>query len=283
MSVVDALRQNDPATKKIRIRLRDETSAADLAQALELNTFVTLIDVDFERVQLADWGDWGDFLRVIATRDNLETVKLRDAFTAEDRSAPPALVSAFLRSIRQNSAIRTVFLICLRLPTEISTFVDTASSITKFVLLNCDMEQVEREQGARDLAEALRRNTNIKNLELVFMDDIYAIPILQSLQANVSLKTIGLGRHAISAAVSHAIQQLFESNTSIQTFELTCTDFGGENFHLLTQAIIGSNCVSELKFVLCQFGDEESSTAQFRSILQNKRNLTGLCLRSLRL
>jgi len=278
MSVVDALRQNNPALKQIVIRLRDETSDADLARALQLNTFVMAVSVDFERVQLADWGG---FLRVIAARENLVNVAFRDADSEEERSASPALVSAILQTIQQNTAIQSIHLIRLNLPTYISRFVDTASSIKAMVLLKCDImaPSVEREQGAQDLAAALERNTNIEHLDIQFLDDIYAIPILQGLRSNVSLTSLAIGGNSsFSLAASHAIQQLFESNTSIQALELGCTIFGGEHFHVITRAIISSNFVSKLKFYRCAFRADVGSAAHFRSILQNKRNLTGLCL-----
>ena len=44
------------------------------------------------------------------------------------------------------------------------------------------MEAAEREQGARSLAVALQRNTNIERLELSNLEDIYAIPILEGLE-----------------------------------------------------------------------------------------------------
>jgi len=46
---------------------------------------------------------------------------------------------------------------------------------------------------------------------------------------------------------------------------------------LIAQAIINSESVSELKFLQCRFHGQ-NSIAQLRSILQNKRNLTSLCL-----
>ena len=49
MSVVQQLRRNDPARTCIHIRLRHETSDADLAQALEQNPFVTDIILDSGR------------------------------------------------------------------------------------------------------------------------------------------------------------------------------------------------------------------------------------------
>ena len=141
----------------------------------------------------------------------------------EQRNAPAGLVRAFLRAIQQNTSIRSVELRWLRLPTDISTFVDNASSITSFSLYNCDMDPAERQQGARSLAVALQRNTNIETLELSSLEDIYAVPILEGLRSNTSLKTFvfsGTALTDISDATSHALHQLLESTTSIQRFEL---------------------------------------------------------------
>ena len=95
MSVIEELRQNNPTRTCIWIRLRDETSDADLAQALQQNPFVTEIGLDLEEEQRADWDS---LLRVIATRANLETVKLQDAFHAEERNAPAGVGSLNLAS-----------------------------------------------------------------------------------------------------------------------------------------------------------------------------------------
>ena len=178
-AVVDALRRNDPAAPWINIILRDETSDADLAQALEQNQFVEQIDLDLRNVQTTNWEA---LLHVIATREKLDKVILFDSFDADNRN-PAAFVSAILRAIQQNAAIRSVQLVFLRLPTDLSLFLDTASSITSFsIVCDCDMTPDEREQGTRDLAVAIQRNTSIKTLHLGSMDDMYAIPILQGLQ-----------------------------------------------------------------------------------------------------
>ena len=276
MTVVELLRQNDPARTSVRIRLCDEySSSAALALALEQNPFVTEIDVEFARVQTTEWGA---LLRVIVTRENLGKVTLRDAYYADERNAPPTLVRAFLRSIQQNNSIRCVLLQSLRLPADVSTFVDTASSITSLILSSCDFAPTERDDGTRDFAVALQRNTNINTLELGFMDDSSAVPILQSLQANVSLKTLVIGGNAtISGVKSSAIQQLLESTSSIQTFALLSSSFAGDEFRPVAQGIMNSRSVSKLTMLYCQLRDEES-TAIFRSILQEKRNLTSLRL-----
>ena len=279
MSAVGRLRQNDPTTTSTSIiYLRREPSDADLAQALQQNPFIREIDLFLENVQTTNWGD---LLRVIATRDNLRRVTLMDAVNPEARNAPAAaaLVRSILRAIQQNAYIRFVRLFSLRLPADISTFVDTASSITSFELSQCD---TERQQGARDLAMALQRNTNIQTLQLGNLVDIYVIPILQGLRSNHSLRTLFLGGTSFSDATTRAIQQLLESTvSSIQTFGLGGMRFenNGDTHTLRTiaQSLIQSQIMSALRFTYCNFRDE-GSTAVFRGILQNKQNLTSLCL-----
>ena len=128
------------------------------------------------------------------------------------------------------------------------------------------------------LAAALQRNTNIERLELSSLEDIYAIPLLEGLRSNATLKTFVFSpRVSFSDAASNALHQLLESTTSIQRFELVHATFSERLFRPIAQSITGSECISEMKFWWCQFQDRES-IAQFQSILQNKRNLTSLCL-----
>jgi len=194
------------------------------------------------------------------------------------RNAPPALVAAILRAIQQNSAIQGVTLINLRLPPDVSTFVDSTSSITKFVLWKCDMEPVERERGARDLAEALQRNTNIQTLQIGLLEEVCMLSILQGLQSNNALENLVVGVEArISDATTQAIQQLLESTTSIEHFDVWGPHFSGDEFRLVSQGIVNSQHVSKLQLSYCRFRDEECA-AMFCNILQHKQNLTSLCL-----
>ena len=276
MSVVDLLRRNDPAIKFIHITLNDDDDGpdADLAQALEQNPFVTEIVLSLEWEQQR--ADWNSLLRVIATRANLEKVILEDVVipTTERSARVSALVKSILQAIQQNTAIRSVAMRWLRLSTDISTFVDNASSITSFKLYKCDGEQ----GASSDLAAALQRNTNIERLELNNLKDICAIPILEGLRSNVSLKTFFFSpTFPFSGAASHALQHLLESTTSIQRVEWEYAYFSENQFRPIAQAIINSECVSALKFSRVGFHDG-GSIAQLRSILLNKRNLTSLCL-----
>jgi len=246
--------------------LRDETSDADLAQALEQNLFVTEIEMSLDGERGANWNY---LLRVIATRANLKTVELHSARNAL------ALVRSILQAVQQNTSIRNVKLWQLRLPTDISTFMDNMSSITSFSIWDCDIEAVEHDQGARRrLAAALQRTTNIETLELRILADTDAIPILQSLRSNAHLKTfIYTGRADVSDTVSNALHQLLDSSTSIQRLDLQ----DRETLRPIAQSLIQSGIVCELKFSNCGF-ISESSIAQFQSILQNKQNLSSLWL-----
>ena len=277
MSVVEELRQNDPARKSIRILLMLESSDAALAQALEQNPFVTDIVLNLGGVQRTDWDS---LVRVIATRASLGKVQLKDSRYSRPMNA---LVRSICRAISQNRAIRSVGFQFLRLPIDtISTCLGgSTSTITSFSVCGLHMEPTEREPGARSLALALQRNTNIETLELNSLEDIYAIPILEALRSNTSLKTFIVSPTSImhfSDATSHALHQLLESTTSIQRFELRQAPFSDRyRFRLIAQGIINSECLSELKLSWCQFMDHESF-AQLQSILQDKRNLTSLCL-----
>ena len=257
---------------RIHIDLRYERSDADLAQALEQNPFVTEIELNLEGEQRVDWNY---LLRVIATRANLETVKLLDR---PHRNAPSALVRSILRAIQQNTTIRTVELNWLRLPADISTFVDNASSITSFCLDSCVMDPASgtrskrscgsssaqhkhRTSGTQQLGGHLH-HSNLRGLEIqYFCEDFCLFTCLVD----------------FSDAAAHALQHLLESTTSIQRVEWEHASFSENQFRPIAQAMTSSECVSELKFSWVRFHDG-ASVAQFRSILQNKRNLTVLCL-----
>jgi len=275
MSVVQDLQQNSPARTTFYIRLLRETSDAALAQALEQNPFVTEIILNFEGEQRAEWRS---LLRVIATRAKLEKVNLQDAISAERRNASTGLVSTFLQAIQQNTAIQCVECEWLRLPNDFSTFVNTASSFTKFSLYNCDMDPAEREQGVRDLATVIQQNAGIETLQLGHLHDFYSVPMLDGLRSNTTVKTFILEGN-LSDATSHALQQLLESTNSIQRFELHYNaTFCERLFQPIAQAIACSESISELKFHWCLFNDADS-ISQLQCILQDKRNLTSLCLR----
>jgi len=129
LGATEELRQNDPRRTRFYISLRDERSDADLAQALAAqNAFVTEIAMSLDGEQRsADY--WNSLLRVIATRANLGKVELWDSYFVEGRNVP-AFVLAFCKRFSKITVIRTVQLLWVWLPTDISTFVDNVSSIT---------------------------------------------------------------------------------------------------------------------------------------------------------
>ena len=147
MTVVEFLRQNDPAKTSVLLGLRREPSDADLAHALEQNPFITNLSVNLEGEQRADWNS---LLRVIATRVNLENVKLQDTVRRSLEKCTRRLVRAILQAIQQNSChSKCRVVVATSFPTDISTFVDNASSITSFCIGGCDMEPPERARSKK--------------------------------------------------------------------------------------------------------------------------------------
>ena len=271
MSVVGELRQNDPANMCIRIRLQDESSDADLAQALEQNPFVTEIDIELGA-------------RGVARR--LEFIAACDCNACQSRKSG---IAGFIRSRVENSTrvCSRVFasdsaehfhtkcgdgICCVFPPIYLRLWTMRPQSHRSGLAVTCDGEQ-----GARSLAVALQRNTNIETLELSSLDGIYAVPILESLRSNTFLKTFKWDGNDLGGEIAPAHQRLLESTTSIQTIMFRDVDFSEWQFPLIAQAITNSECVSELDFSHCHF-DDQSSMTQLQSILQNKRNLTTLHL-----
>lgn len=136
------------------------------------------------------------------------------------------------------------------------------------------------QEGTSDLVAALQRNSSIQTLRLRFLYwETYVISVLQSLRDNTTLKTLQISTDfttPTSDAIPSAIQQLFESNTSIARFEISI-NFLAKLPHPIAQGIIHSASVSELKLSGFAFQGRET-VAQFRNILQSKPNLTSLCL-----
>jgi len=140
------------------------------------------------------------------------------------------------------------------------------------------MEPSERERGARNLAEALQRNSNIETLELRWIDSVNVAPILQSLGTNTMLKTLIVGPKPQSVdEVSTALQYLVERNTTIHAIEMMGWHFSETWFRPLAQSIIQSGSVSKLSFTSCSFTDAVSRQL-FESIIQTKSNLHSLTL-----
>ena len=275
MSVIPVLRRRDPAATSIHVRLHFEASDADLAQALELNPFVTEVEVNLHMMVVRP--HWPRLLRVIATRANLQSVTVNDGGT----NVPIALIAAFLEAIQQNARVSFVRLWFLhRLPANLSTFIDNAASIASLTLCFLDLEPVQSAQKTRDLAAALQRNTNIRTLKLAGRDTTCFRAVLHALRFNTCLTTLILAELIGNSSdeVSSAIRLLLESTATIRRFDFRRTGgFRGALLRPVAQGIISNATVSELKIV-SRFGADEESVALIRDILRNKRNLTSLSL-----
>jgi len=281
---VQRLRQNDPDNTTIGIFLQFEPSDAALAQALQQNPFITSITFHLDGVFRHEEADWQCLLPVLEMRDNLKQVFLSGSHHGFSGAA---LLPAFLQAIRRNACIRSLGLSSLFLPAAaVSSFIGSATSLSRLSIASSIMVG-QSQGGTSDLVAALQRNSSIQTLWLsLVQNDIFVTSVLQSLRASTTLKTLhistGLSTRRITGAVSSAIQQLLESTTTIARFEIGMEISASSRMNLpgpIAQGIIRSTSVSELKLLGFQFVEEESA-AHFRNIINNKPNLTSLCLHS---
>jgi LSD1 subclass zinc finger protein len=269
-TILFCLRGNDPHQTFIWIPFCDFSDDVALSKALQANDYVSKIHL--ELMDLPSNSNWDSLRHVLATRENLHEVTLRDTF-----SVPAERVAPFLRAIQQNPSIHTVTLRSLQLP-ELGAYLHSATSITTLKIQGCRMEYP---RGARSIAAALCHNRNIQRLELTFLNEMCLLPILKCLVFNTSVKELELGFGGNpSHNVAHALKNLLESTGTIRQFELTLTRVQAEagTFHQIAQGIIQSTSVTDVKLEGCWFCNQEV-VLLLNNILKSKSNLQSLNLK----
>ena len=296
MSVVQSLRQNDPTLSFIRIDLQqrhwewpDDDDA--LAQALEQNNFVT--EIFF--VNIPSSLILPRFLRVIATREQLDTVRL-GRYVGEGADFGGLL--AFVRAIQQNPNIRSVGF-ASEMPRQILTsFVDDdlGTNLKALELTAVTGNSVRAAfDNAYEVGWALWKNENIESLESLTLrvnsDDVFVRNILGSLQftlensylnpyLNPSLTHLTLSNHFIVTEwLGLRVQGVLEATTSIRCFVLTDSSclLNNEGFPAICRGLLNSRAVSDIKFVRCTFVSGAMDN-DFSSMLQRKANLRSLSM-----
>jgi hypothetical protein len=271
------LRRNNPSETEIELHLSNFSDDVALSEALQANDHVN--DIWLNLNVLANHAtNWDSLLRVLATRESLETVVLCDAvyqihvMNRSRGSTPPEQVPPFLLALQQNLNIQTVRFLALHLQGDsVASFLDAATSITKLEMEECVMESLA---GARTIAAALQRNTNIRRLELHTRRETSLIPIVNSLPSNSSVKELSLWFLGLSVNSSLAVAHLLESSATIQRLELCGSrhDVDVDTLHPIAQGLIKSTSVTALKVSDCDFSSEEK-VRLFISILESKSNL----------
>jgi len=163
------LRRNDPETRSVYILLWEESSDADLAQALHQNPFIEEIHICFGRGE--DLNSWPLLQQVIETKENLTSVVL---YCASESPSEDALVLPFLEAAHANTTIEEITLAWLKFvpESEFFNFLSTTTFDDDKILIfnNCDMaDPSQREQGAKALATSSIKHLQIKDCNATFM------------------------------------------------------------------------------------------------------------------
>ena len=157
--------------------------------------------------------------------ENLETVFVQDVNfprASADQAFP------FLLAIQQNPKVQTVRLDCLQLSgTSFASFLDSATSVTALALCRCGMEAPG---GARAIADALQRNTNIETLLLDRLSDIDLHPILNSLASNTGVQELVFRNVNSLGESSLALRRLLQTTMTIRQFEFNTLWFDLDTF-----------------------------------------------------
>ena len=277
------LLENDPQRTHIKIELEYEYDDRGIARALERNQYVSCVRL---RPPVRNNRTWGNLCRVLATRGNLEKFVLFDheghylfdGVHFQTSSVPVERIRPFLQAIQQNTSVRAVkFDFSLLSAQDICSFLDTASHVTDFTVRGCYWP--EGAQGARDVAAALQRNTNIETLNLLDIRHSL-VPILEGLGSNTCVRKLVIAHLDFAEATSNALQGLLESSTaSVQHLELKGTNLRGVSFRPVAQGLINGSNVTDITLNSCYFCDAGSLLA-LNDIYDRKQNLRALAIKN---
>jgi Ran GTPase-activating protein (RanGAP) involved in mRNA processing and transport len=268
------LRRNDPSQTSVNINLSSFSDDDELSQALQANDHVNEIHLYWYNLGWENIiSNWDSLLRVIATRQTLETVDLYGHRIRSDRVVP------FLLAFQQNPSIQTVQFSRLRLSGDLfAEFLDTATSVTTLQLWSCDMVAPG---GALAVATALQHNKNIRRLELNYGRDRCLTLFVRGLASNMTmleLVLVGSYSSGLSLDLSLTVASLLKSNMAIQQLELKL-DYvvKVDTFLPIVQGLIQNKSVKVVKFQGCRFGGF-SEVLMLNSIFESRSDLQSLAL-----
>ena len=268
------LQRNSPRQTEIHLYLDLEEDDAAIAQALEQNQYVSRV---WLYVETSDRNaDWDHLWRVIATRGNLLHFVLVDDSLRLNR-VPADRIRPILQAIQQNASVRVVEFCNNNLDAaDLCSFLDLAVHVVNLTFKRCAL--AGGEQGARDVAAAVQRNTNIRTLKLVRFEDSLD-PVLEGLVLNTCINNLVLSESSLSVAMSNALQGVFESTASIQDLELKGIQFGVQSFRPVAHGLINGNTVTRIELDYCTFQDQES-TRLLNEIFERKQTLRSLVVKN---
>ena len=277
--LLELLSNNDPDQTWTEIDLdstteRDDDDDAAIAQALEQNPYISYVQLCPAQRD----ANWDHLYRVLATRGSLVHFCLTSY-----RSIPVVRMRPILQAIQQNASVRFVeFHDYLLSSEDLCSFLDAAVHVTDLTLNSCEL--TGGEHGARDVASALQRNTNIVTLKLCWID-AFLVFILEGLVLNSRVRQLAVSSR-LDEVRSNALQGLLESTGSIQRLELSETTFTERSFRPVAQGLIDSSVVEDITFQACSFISERSIQMGERSIhplndfLGRKQNLRTLAFKN---
>jgi hypothetical protein len=218
-------------------------------------------------------------LRALSTRKKLEEVTLIDHEDPSLRNDAER-VTPFLQAIQRNSSIHAVHLESVS-GKSAASFLNTATSVTSFSMIKCDVAASGGVQGAQELAASLQRNVNIRTLvlECAWLSNFCWYPILSSLEYNTHVKVLKLKNcHCLLPIdASEALGRVFESTKTMDRLEFDSFRFEETSFRSIAQGLVNSTSITDIKLAGCSFSSKESALL-LTTIIKFKPNLQSFAL-----
>ena len=266
------LRRNSRHLSQIQIDLNEEEDDAAIAQALEQNQYVSRVSLRLARRS----ANWEHLCRVIATRGNLLHFVLLDDILPLNR-VPADRIRPILQAIKQNSSVSVVECRSISFTEQdLCSFLDSVVHTTDLTLKDCKL--TGGEQGARDIAAALQRNTNIVTLKLSGIVGSLDT-VLEGLVSNTCLRNLVIQCDILlEETTRNALRVLLESTRSIQHLELFGSTLREESFRVVVHGLINRSTVTDITLNNCRIQDE-GSIRLLNQILGRKQNLHTLAIK----
>ena len=261
-----------------------DEGANSLAQALRVNTSLSLLNLSFNFIGVAGAISLARALRVNTSLSSLdlsrnsigdegasslaEALKVNTSVSSlnlGNNSIGDEGANSLAQALRVNASLSS-----LNLSTN-SISGEGANSLSQALRVNTYLSSLDLysnsigAEGANSLSQALRVNTHLSSLDL-YSNSIGAEgakSLAQALRVNSSLSSLNLKSNSIGAEGANSLAQALRVNTSLSSLDLSWNFIGDEGANSLVKALKVNTSLSSLYLICTSIGAKgKDSVAQ---------------------
>ncbi|XP_067040240.1 NLR family CARD domain-containing protein 3-like isoform X2 [Acropora muricata] len=230
-----------------------DEGANSLAQALRVNTSLSLLNLSFNFIGVAGAISLARALRVNTSLSSLDLSR---------NSVGDEGASSLAEALKVNTSVSSLNL------GNNSIGDEGANSLAQALRVNSSLSSLNLStnsisgEGANSLAQALRVNTYLSSLDL-YSNSIGgegAKSLAQALRVNSSLSSLDLKSNSIGAEGAKSLAQALRVNSSLSSLDLKSNSIGAEGANSLAQALRVNTSLSSLDLSWNSIGDEGANS-----------------------